>query len=285
MPALKPKPPGYRPYFMGLLVLLALISGWFFFRTTPQDMSLLRVAVMEPQVTSQGKDLDRILAGVSLVTQNTLRNLKQVALVEDRELVNRDGSLSEIARAVAADEFLRYQIQCNDQLCELAVERVAASGETLWQSRLPFSGNDELQLSRALGAQLVATYSRPKVFPDLPDILDGDDYSVYLSLRVAFQKESISKAEIVQHLDQLRHRSPDFLEAYLLEARVLGDLFQQTREEPYLEQGLALLEEAKKLASESRPHPRGLLSGPQGGPSHDGRKGAQPHSPIRRRAG
>src|SRR6185295_15761811 len=103
----------------------------------------------------------------------------------------------------------------------------------------------------------ISTYLKPLYggFPARPGAsglqVRAEDYERYLRVQRKWEEERPADLEpLFTELDQIRAGSPLFLDAYLLEARLAGRRFFQTRDTRDLDRSFALLTEARRLAPE-----------------------------------
>jgi len=248
-----PEPSRFRFWLVARPVFLALVLVWALTRGFEREEPLLRIGIYKSE--TDNPDIQRLLTGVEQAIHDSLNGLEGLAPIDEDEVRGQSGDPSAIAHAIAADELIRTQIDCPDEQCTLIMERLSADAEQIWRMQLRFDKQDELMLARAVASQLEATYARSRNYPVQTAAMDSDDYAVYLDQMFAFRYENSPISEIADRLSELRDRSPDFLDVYLLEARVRRDLFLATREPDHLDHGIALTDQAKKLQPQNpRPY-------------------------------
>jgi len=230
------------------VLLVLAVSVW---RLTRKPAPTVYVAVLKPEVS--GTLLPDDAAQVKLNLQDAL--LRAVAALDglaalDTAQVNAvRGTPVEIARAVAAGEVVASQADCAGDLCQVSLRRLdGRDGRVLWSAplRLPFS--DPRLFANAVAVSLRQGYAEHGLRgPRLELKISEEDYRTFLALRARLAASG-DFAEILTRLGELRQRTSPFLDACVLEAKVARKLYLDTGAPRYLERGLAVAQEARRIA-------------------------------------
>jgi eukaryotic-like serine/threonine-protein kinase len=157
-----------------------------------------------------------------------------------------------LSRLLAAEEVLTASLDCQLHQCQAVLRRQRGRDGRILASTVPFEVPlDDLHLLDTAAA----TYLKPLYagFPTRPEVsqlqVRSEDYQRFLRAQRKWQEERPADLRpLLAELDQIRAGSPLFLEAYLLEARIEGTRFFQTRDAQGLDHALGLLAEARRLA-------------------------------------
>ena len=243
------------PIAMAILVTILIGVGsviWFLAtrRVAPEPLYV----VVEKPVLENGNDkLALVSLTAELAINRALLSLENVFPLDASDLRNTGGTVKEMALAAAADELIRFEIDCEANDCRLILRRFrGADGGLLWLKELAVPKRDKMLFSRAVASQIDQAYpDRRKWRGDEPrDFTDEDDYVTYLSLFQSFQNETQPLETLAQGLAEIRGRSPRFSEAYLLESKIAFFLFNDRRDPAMLAHGLELTDQAKSISSE-----------------------------------
>ncbi|HSS49991.1 MAG TPA: tetratricopeptide repeat protein, partial [Thermoanaerobaculia bacterium] len=169
------------------------------------------------------------------------------------------GSPVAVARAVAAGEVVASRADCAGDLCHVSLQRLGgADGRVLWSEALEVPTSRPRLFADALAAALRQGYSDRRLrVPRLELEIQEKDYQAYLELKRRITQEGASE-EILARLEELRKNAPSFVEAYALEAKVARRLYEDTGESRHLERGLAVAQDARRVAPED-PRPLEVL--------------------------
>lgn len=167
-----------------------------------------------------------------------------------------------VASALAADELLTTRLDCQAAMCRATLTRVEGrDGRVRWLDSFEIPLADPLLAARAVTSSLRHGYAEhaPASPSALADSVRAEDYEAYLRLFLRQQRrEAGAEAEpVLEELSAIRRRSPRFVEAYLLEAQLLGLRFFEGRDRGDLERALARASEARTLAPRD---PRPLMA-------------------------
>jgi len=243
------------------LVLAAAIAfGLFvYFRTRPVAPPVY-VAVLEPKVTGPDAEREQALIAANLQTAilRALAALDGVAAVENAQVKAVSGSTPQIARAVAAGEVVAAEAACAADLCQVRLRRLSGTdGRMLWTAALQLPPSRPLVFAEAIAASIHRGYpDREPRFESTELAIDEEAYRRYLNLRQEVASgQNLDRA--LGELDELRAHAPKMIEVYSLEASVARRRFGETGDKRYLDRGLELARQARKLSPDD---PRPLAS-------------------------
>ncbi len=168
-----------------------------------------------------------------------------------------------VASALAADELLTTRLDCHAAMCRATLTRLEGrDGRVRWLDSFELPLADPLLAARAVTTSLrhgYAEHAPASPAAALVDTVRAEDYEAYLRLFLRQQRrEAGADAEpVLDELSAIRRRSPRFVEAYLLEAQLLGLRFFDGRDADDLERALARASEARTMAPRD---PRPLMA-------------------------
>jgi tetratricopeptide (TPR) repeat protein len=155
---------------------------------------------------------------------------------------------SRLARLQGAGEVLASTIDCAGSLCRATLRRQLADGRLLGAQSFEAPAYDLHLLSAAADTYAQAAYpefAARRLFRSIE--VGEEDYRRFLRLRQQWTVEKPAKLDgLLAALAAIRSGSPSFVDAYLLEARVLRRRFSETRDPGDLQQALALIEHARR---------------------------------------
>jgi len=157
-----------------------------------------------------------------------------------------------LARLLAADEVLTATLDCQAHQCQAVLRRQRGSDGKLIAGTMPFEVPlDDLHLlDIAVSPYLKPLFPGFGNRPEAPGLqVRGEDYQRFLRVdrRWGMDRPADPKPLLVE-LERIRTGSPQFLDAYLLAARIEGFRFFQTRDAKLLDNALGLIGEARRLA-------------------------------------
>ncbi len=232
-----------------LLIVAAAVGAWFVFRKPAPP---LYVAVLAPEVgTGAGAaEAELLVSGVRVAILRALVDLESVSPLSTDEVDAVTGSPRQVARALSAGEVITSRLDCRPETCRVSLNRLrGADGSVLWAESLEVPTDDFFLLSQAVTGQIRRGFGdlRPrKSFTALE--ASGRDVREVLALRRGFDDQSIPLEQVLEDLEDIRRRSPRFLEVYLLESDVLRHRFWTSRRREDLDRAFGLLEEARELS-------------------------------------
>lgn len=237
-----------------LAVLIAVLAGALLLfllwpRLAPVAEQSRRIAVLRPVVSGDTADP---LTGtaVRLAVLRALAGAPRMDVVPFEEAdAAGDLPLARLAAALAADEIVLTRVECRALLCQVQIERrqpdkvLAAVGFEAAADRL-------LLVNEGVEDRVRTIYGfegRART------ALSPEDHRAYLELWQAFDASpnGLATRDILQKLGALRQRAPDFVELYLLEARVSRLVWNDSRQDRDLRRTLSLLATARRLARDS----------------------------------
>jgi tetratricopeptide (TPR) repeat protein len=142
------------------------------------------------------------------------------------------------------------RLDCRPETCRVSLNRLrGADGSVLWAESLEVPTDDFFLLSQAVTGQVRRGYGelRPRKASTALEA-SGRDVREILALRRGFDDQSIPQEQVLDHLEEIRRRSPRFLEVYLLESDVLRHRFWASRRREDLDRAFSLLQEARALS-------------------------------------
>jgi serine/threonine-protein kinase len=228
-----------------LLVAALALAAWAGLRQRSRQR--LYVAVPKPRVTapwaSAGEGAEQLaIDGLSPLSAEQVDSVT--------------GPPAAVARALAADEVVTAQLDCNPEVCQVALSRIGGKpGSLLWTETFQAPTADPFLLAEAVEVHLKHAYPDHGAREGVSPLAVGAaDYREYLLLRRAFESESAPPGALLDRLAALRARAPRFLEAAILEAEVLRLRFSSGRDPADPARALSVLAEARRLGpSDPRP--------------------------------
>jgi tetratricopeptide (TPR) repeat protein/predicted Ser/Thr protein kinase len=231
--------------------LLLLAAGAVaYFLTRPPKLPVY-VAVLKPEVsgTLLPDDAAQVRLNLQAALLRTVAALDGLAALDTAQVNPVRGTPAEIARAVAAGEVVASQADCAGDLCQVSLRRLdGRDGRVLWSSplRLPFY--DPRLFANAVAASLRQGYAEHDLRgPRLELEIGEEDYRTFLALRARLAGPG-DLEEVLTRLGELRQRTPSFLDACVLEAKVARKLYLDTGAARYLDRGMAVAQEARRIA-------------------------------------
>jgi serine/threonine-protein kinase len=247
---------------VGLLALLAAASAWIVSESGLGRRAPLRVAVPKPVIAAGAEGLDLVASGTLMASLRTLLSLQGVTPIEPSQIGEVQGTTTDVARAVSADEVLTLTIEpSGPQEAFISLRRVRADdGSVLWVERIPVPAArpDALILAEGVSAAIRRAYPRQTVREGIPDLaVSPEDYAEFVEIWQRLQAGRASWAPELPRLESIAARSPRFLEASMQAAILAANLFLDTRDPDYLKRARAAQDRTRSLAPD---HPRALFS-------------------------
>jgi serine/threonine-protein kinase len=257
-PVKHPRRRAWVPWTAGLALLLlaaAAILAWFLRHREP-----LYVALAEPQVQMQADSGDPetalAAAGVRAALLHDLAGFDRIAVLAPEPGGTADPRA--LARQLAADEVLVPRLDCAGRSCQISLSRFqGADGRLLWSESFAAPADDLSLLAAAVGPVLRRGYSGFSRRSDAsgPEI-GREEWERYVRLEQDswdHRGDSPSR-RLLDQVDELRQKTPRFVEAILLEANLYSLRFFASRDPADAAQARSLLDEARRLApGDSRP--------------------------------
>ena len=242
----------------GLAGLFLLLAALAFFGLPRPRSGPLYAAVLAPrlelQAPQQGEGAQRLAFAVRTAVLQQLSDLRGIS-PKGFEEVDQAAltEISAIAAAAGADELLRPAIFCSGPAdCELRLERIRAGDGGLTGIEKSELSLEDLSLSSrsaAIATRRLYQDFTPRGRPGSAAIAAAD-FTLLLEIRreIAFRPDSRRLEARLLELRQLRQRSPDLLEASLLETEVAWRRFAETRQESFRENARAAMAAALAAA-------------------------------------
>jgi serine/threonine protein kinase/tetratricopeptide (TPR) repeat protein len=233
-------------------------------RHVARDRSkLLRIVVPNPEVAGDNPQLQLAASGLQNASLGTLGSLRGIAPVDPLEIVGSPKTAKEIARVAAADEVLIIRLEKDGagSLGWLTLRCIQGSdARDLWVDRFQVSLDRQelLSLARHLDRRLRDHFSdHSPGTPALTLEVREEDYAAFFAIQQRFEKGQTSLESELPRLETIVMRSPNFLDARLLAAKVAANLIQSKRGAEYRTRALRLVRQAELRAPED---PRPLQS-------------------------
>jgi tetratricopeptide (TPR) repeat protein len=251
-----PRRPSWQLWTAGTAAVLLIASIAYLLVRRPAPVY---VAVARPVVTGslQPEEQARAMTNLQASLVKTVRNLHGLIALDTDQVNNIPGSPMAIAEAMSASEVVTSEAVCGGDHCTVSLGRLSRHGKVLWREVLPqqlslstpqvFAGFISKSLRRGYKDQELRD---PRQEPEIRD----EDYLCYLDLqRRAEIPDALPK--VLNDLEALRQRAPNFVDVYSLEANVARWLYKSTGDEEYLKRGIAVAQDAQKQAPNNDPRP------------------------------
>lgn len=235
-------------------VLIGLaVFGWFLATTSnnPPDRA---VVALRPDIgegsESQETEILRIASYQGILS--TLLSFENMVVLPPERAQDLGDDPAKVARAIAADDVLSTQIDCQGPECLLILQRFGSEGDLLWTDHFMADPNRPWLLEEALAGYLRQGFQPTKVKDGWQrNNVRPEDYERYLQLRYEFdthEETRLDSEQFLFELEQIRLGSPRFVEAYVLTVDIL--LFQQGHRSQDVGQAQVyrLLQQAQELA-------------------------------------
>jgi len=255
------------------LALLATLGGFLAWRLrlpsspSPPPRGPLYVAVARPEIGLGAGREDVALAAAALqaASLRALTSLEGVAALPPGapEPGEPAPTVQRLARLLAADEVLTATLDCQARQCQAVLRRQRGSdGRLLAIQTFDVPLDDLRLLDTATATYLKLGYHGFKVRLEAPRLqVRPEDYERFLHVQRTWEEERPSDLEpLFAELSRIRTGSPLFLDAYVLEARLAGRRFFDTRDPGDLDRSLGLIAQARVLAP-GDPLPLSVLVG------------------------
>ena len=264
-----PVPAPQRPTRPVLLILLVAVIAVSVATTTylltrpsstaPQRKDGSRyVAIREPRIQAGENlpEIELIRAGLRQALLRGATDLSGLAVIAHDDVDTIDDSktpVSELARALAADEVIVSRLTCSPRLCDVALSWVEVDGAVRQTESFTIEPPDDYRASLdTVVTYLQRGYGDLVPRPAVPELdVSNQDYEKFLRWKRAFDaKAAISEEtdQILAELDAIRQRSTGFVDVYLLEAEILRRRFRFSRETGDIERANQLAEAALEIA-------------------------------------
>ena len=230
------------------ITILAIIAVILWAR---RPAPTLYVAVLKPEVTGTllPDDATQVKLNLQAALLRTVAALDGLAALDTAQVNAVRGTPAEVARAVAAGEAVVSQADCAGDLCQVSLRRLdGRDGRALWSAPLRLPVSDPRLFANAVAVSLRQGYAGHGLrVPRLEIEISEEDYRTFLALRASLATHG-NFEEVLTRLGELRQRTPPFLDACVLEAKVARKLYLDTGAARYLERGLAVAQEARRIA-------------------------------------
>jgi serine/threonine-protein kinase len=230
---------------------LALVFAW----RLRSPHAPLYVAVARPEV-GLGAGREEVALAASALQAACLRTLISLegiaALAPDRQEAGEPApTVQRLARTLAADEVLTSSLDCQAHQCQALLSRHRVSdGKLLDIQTFEVPLDDFHLLDTATATYLKRDYAGFQPRPESSRLqVRSEDYERFLRVQHTWDEKRPSDLNpLLSELSQIRAGSPLFVDAYLLEARLMGRRFFETRDGGDLDRALSLIAQARSLA-------------------------------------
>jgi len=249
---------GYRhPRHLPLVLALVLVAavGSFLVWRFRSPREPLYVAVARPEV-GLGAEREEVALAASALQAATLRGLSSLegiaALPPGVPQAGEPApSPRELSRLQAADEVLTSSLDCQPRQCIAVLRRVRGSdGSLLSVQTFEVPLDDFRLLDTAVATYLRRGFEGFQTRPEASRLqVRAEDYERFLRVQRLWDETRPSDLEpLFTELVRVREGSPLFLDAYLLEARLRGRRFFDSRDARDLYHSLTLIAQARAVA-------------------------------------
>ncbi|MEM1204393.1 MAG: protein kinase [Acidobacteriota bacterium] len=233
---------------IALLAISGLAWSWWAGQAAPLD-----VAVLAPVAGSVDDSVRPALVASAIqgALERRLTLLQGISLTPSQESHGLAGTASEAARSLAVDEVVSSRFDCAERLCQIQLRRIAASGELLWSLTIPSRADDLLELHNAVDQTFRRGYAERRGLPGSDKLAVAiDDYGAYLEIAASARDQLAagSSEESVERLREIQRSSPTFMDAYLLEGRLMARRFLDTRDPAFHDRAITAYGQAHDLA-------------------------------------
>ncbi len=234
---------------IALIALALMVAGGVWGARTLMRLNpptATRVLVLPPEVTgATAQDSVMLTTNVQVALMRTLIALRGIDPVQPRGAIDPADLATEID-AAAADEVLVSRVQQAGGQLEIQLQRQDPSGAALWTE--PFSSpvDEPVVLAGATQAHILFGYPdhRSSTSTDLLEVAKPD-YERYLRAQHAYSTTG-SRIPILESLadslKMIQQGSPQFPDAYTLEATICDYIFQLSREPRWLDRARASID-------------------------------------------
>ncbi len=245
---------------------LALGLGYQLWNGGRPGHRLTYVAVPSPVIDAPGESGDATLMAAS-VRGGIVRGLSELDGIvvlppHDVSTVTegyaheheRPPDASEVARAMGADEVIESRLTCARARCQVSWKRIARDGSTRADEEFEVPRDDIFDSEQAVLAKLYALYrDRARRDHGAEARLTREDHEAYLRARNAHwaDVETLASDAILEELQRIRERAPEFLDAYLLEVDMRLRRARRRASESDRRDALVQIREAERRAPDS----------------------------------
>ncbi|MEM7356822.1 MAG: protein kinase, partial [Acidobacteriota bacterium] len=239
---------------LAAVLVLAALALW---RWQPEPPpTRLYVAVPRTVVEAAADDTQVPDLAADAVHAGLLRGLlgfRDVAAVEPASGAQGLDEPTAVARALGVDEVMGSSLSCTNSLCRVSLKRIDSSdGRLRWSHAFTVDRLNLLKLTTVTGEQLRGGYPEMALRSGVPDLqVDPADWEAFLGLERAYwarDGQQASVETVLADLEDLRRRSPRFVEAPLLAATMARMRFEETRAAGDLDRAFAAVDQARTLA-------------------------------------
>jgi eukaryotic-like serine/threonine-protein kinase len=244
--------PRHLPLIL-LLALVAIVSFVVWRLRSPREP--LYVAVARPEI-GLGAGREEVALAASALQAAALRSLSSLEGIAAfppgaPQAGEPTPSPRQLSRLLAAGEVLTSSLDCRAHQCMVVLRRVRGSDGRILSVQTYEAPLEDLRLfDTATATYLKRSYEGFQARPEVSRFrVSAEDYEHFLRLQRTWEEQRPSDLEpLLTGLSQIRTSSPLFPDAYLLEARLAGRRFFETRDAKDLDHSLDLIAQARALA-------------------------------------
>ncbi len=248
-----------RPFrlssLFAMLALVALVTIALLMRPGLSKREPLYVVVARSEVGAGAAPADEgperlAAAAFHAALLRSLASLDGVVALP-ADFSEENATAQRLARVHAADEVLTSSLDCAARRCVATLRRQRGTdGRLLAVQSFEVPADDARLLSTAAYTYLKAGYVGFAPRRGTRELsVRAEDYARFLEIqRREDEKRPTDLAPLLAELAEIRAGSPLFVDAYLLEARLMSRRFFETREAVDLDRSLALIDQARNLA-------------------------------------
>jgi len=251
-----PRPPVPRFWKIAVpaaLLLLGVAVVIYYFLIPPPPP--VYVAVLQPVVSGSLSSADQARVKVNLrAALVSAASLLDVLVAQDANQVDKvHGDPLIFARHLGTDELIASRVYCNGDDCLVTLKRLnCRTAQEVWTTSVAgFHPSQDLHFATVVTRVLRNGYRNRKLRVPLDFKATEKNYRRYLDLLQRYEDPNIEPKtlkELLGQLEALRQGAPKFVEVYLLEAVIYRRLHELTKETSYLDPGIVIAEQYRKLA-------------------------------------
>ncbi len=202
-------------------------------------------------VRAGAADAGFVRAGYIAAGVRALTHLDGIRVVDPAEARGLEGTPTELARAVAADETVQASLRIAAATAFVTLSRATADGTIHWTNtfQVPTAPEDALVLAAAVTTEINRAFDdHARQNAPLTLGASSTDYAAFLRIKESLETGVLTTLEGIDQLESLIRSSPRFTDAYAaLASAYLSDFFNRDHL-PSLTNGTERLTTAQELA-------------------------------------